>query len=549
MRRAISASLLALAPATGTRAATVIYDWSATWVWGDPDGFGRPLIGINHAWPCPMIEASVGDTVVINLENRLGNETTGLHFHGIDQIDSNFMDGAVGTSQCPLLPGLSMTYSFRADSAGTYWYHSHSMGQYPDGLRGPLIIHNPEDPYQGEYDQDIILTISDWYHSQTPKLISDMIQPRNQYYVPPLPNGILLNEGGDGRIPVQPGRTYRFRIINLSAMTGSFVEFSSSSMSVIMMDGSYTRKQIAQQLLVAASQRYDVLVRVPEEVNKNHPFLFSLDTNPDWTDPWPMTPIGHHFNFTGQLVTDPNGDMGQQLEVQTFQPSDDATHFLPHDGQPTWGPVTKQWVLNFDYCPDVNGYPRACFNNMTYVRQLVPALYTATSLGVNNTEVAAYGQINAFTVAYGEVLEIVINNHDAAVHPFHLHGHQFQVIARPFSNAGDWVPGASSEPAEDTTPPRRDTISIYSKSHAVLRIVANNPGVFLLHCHVEWHVEMGLTATLIEAPERLIYYPIPPGMKALCAAQGIPTSGNAAGNPLWSDTTGFVTVPPQHYSG
>lgn len=91
---------------------TVTYDWEVTWVWAAPDGFGRPVIGINNVWPCPVIEASVGDTVVINLVNKLGNETTGLHFHGINQIDSNYMDGSVGTSQCPLPPNYSVVYSF-----------------------------------------------------------------------------------------------------------------------------------------------------------------------------------------------------------------------------------------------------------------------------------------------------------------------------------------------------------------------------------------------------------------------------------------------------
>jgi len=95
-----------------TLAATVTYDWEVTWVWESPDGYGRPVIGINNSWPCPIIEAYLGDTIVVNLVNKLGNETTGIHFHGINQINSNFMDGAVGSSQCPLPPEYAMSYSF-----------------------------------------------------------------------------------------------------------------------------------------------------------------------------------------------------------------------------------------------------------------------------------------------------------------------------------------------------------------------------------------------------------------------------------------------------
>lgn len=55
-----------------------------------------------------------------------------------------------------------LTLSNQADAPGTYWYHSHQMGQYPDGLRGPLVIHDPEDPYENQVDEEVILTCTDW---------------------------------------------------------------------------------------------------------------------------------------------------------------------------------------------------------------------------------------------------------------------------------------------------------------------------------------------------------------------------------------------------
>jgi Putative multicopper oxidases len=103
-------------------AATVTYNWNATWVWRNPDGkYARPVVGINNDWPCPKIEATVGDTVVVNLENRLGNQTTGLHFHGLNQITTEDMDGPSGVTQCPIPPNSTVTYRFVVDTAGTYW--------------------------------------------------------------------------------------------------------------------------------------------------------------------------------------------------------------------------------------------------------------------------------------------------------------------------------------------------------------------------------------------------------------------------------------------
>lgn len=66
------------------RAATVTYDFEVGWVTANPDGaFERPTIGINGNWPIPPITANVGDQVVVNVLNSLGNQTTSLHFHGL----------------------------------------------------------------------------------------------------------------------------------------------------------------------------------------------------------------------------------------------------------------------------------------------------------------------------------------------------------------------------------------------------------------------------------------------------------------------------------
>ncbi|KAG4222039.1 hypothetical protein PC116_g29486 [Phytophthora cactorum] len=134
MHRGYHPLLIILAHAQRSLAKTVTYDWNVTWVFASPDGFGRPVIGINDVWPCPIVEADVGDFVSINLNNQLGNETTGLHFHGINQISSNFMDGAVGTNQCPLPPDHAVNYRFYVSNLdGSYILTGechHTNGQY-----------------------------------------------------------------------------------------------------------------------------------------------------------------------------------------------------------------------------------------------------------------------------------------------------------------------------------------------------------------------------------------------------------------------------------
>jgi iron transport multicopper oxidase len=94
-------------------AVTVSYDFTIEWVRANPDGaFERPTIGINGRWPIPRIEATVGDTILVNARNNLGNQSTSLHFHGLFMNGSNHMDGPSQVTQCPIQPGESFLYNF-----------------------------------------------------------------------------------------------------------------------------------------------------------------------------------------------------------------------------------------------------------------------------------------------------------------------------------------------------------------------------------------------------------------------------------------------------
>lgn len=94
-------------------AATVTYDFKVGWVRANPDGqHERTTIGINGAWPPPTITATVGDQVVVNVENQLGNQTTTLHFHGLFMNGTTHMDGPAQVTQCGIPPGGKLTYNF-----------------------------------------------------------------------------------------------------------------------------------------------------------------------------------------------------------------------------------------------------------------------------------------------------------------------------------------------------------------------------------------------------------------------------------------------------
>jgi len=173
---------------------------------------------------------------------------------------------------------------------------------------------------------------------------------------------------------------------------------------------------------------------------------------------------------------------------------------------------------------------------------------------------------NAFVVKGGQLVEIVINNYDVGVHPMHIHGHAVQLVARSPGNFTPPTPkqhhhhGQSGQPKMqanamgydgDTSkmpriPMRRDTWMVAGSGYTVLRFIADNPGVWFIHCHMEWHIEAGLAAMIIEDPLGLQKtQTIPDAANMQCQSQNIPTQGNAAGNTVnYTDLTGANTVCP-----
>ena len=140
--------------------------WRLEWRWLAPDGYGRPVITVNGIFPPPVLIADEGDTVIVDIENALGNQTTSIHWHGQYQRGSNNMDGVGGVTQCPIPPGGSFHYEWKAAPSGTHWWHSHYGEQYPDGLRGLMVIREKGGDERRksrlQVDVEYVWSVSDW---------------------------------------------------------------------------------------------------------------------------------------------------------------------------------------------------------------------------------------------------------------------------------------------------------------------------------------------------------------------------------------------------
>lgn len=165
----------------------------------------------------------------------------------------------------------------QVDQPGTYWWHSHERGQYPDGLRGPLIVHDPDSPHKDLYDEEVVLTLSDWYHDRMPELIKGFLNIANPSGAEPVPQAALMNDTQDLAVKIQPGKTYMFRLINMGAFAAQYVWFEGHTMRVVEVDGVYTEPTDAEMLYITAAQRYSVLVTAKNDTSSNFAFVGSMD--------------------------------------------------------------------------------------------------------------------------------------------------------------------------------------------------------------------------------------------------------------------------------
>ncbi|EON62976.1 hypothetical protein W97_02202 [Coniosporium apollinis CBS 100218] len=499
-------------------AATVYREWDIGWITAAPDGFSRPVIAVNGQWPPPLLEANVGDTVVVRVKNSLGDQTTSLHWHGISQRGSISMDGAVGVTQCPIPPGGEFTYKFQVDVPGAYWWHSHDRGQYPDGLRGPMIVHDYESEAALGVDEQYTMTISDWYHDQMPGLIARYLGPQNQRGTPPIPQSGLINDALNPSFNIQPGKKYLFRIISMSALINHFVQFEDHNMTIVAVDGVSVEPRPASLLLLAAAQRYTVIITGKENPTKNYAAVARIDDTrfPDGLPP--VNQVFANLNYGGDLAA------AQYYAPPTIGFVNDMS-LVPVDAVPLFSNVDYSVGMTVNFARTEGGW--RLMGSTPYVSPKVPTLYTAMTTGDDAWNPEVYGaSVNPYIFESGKVVEIRVNNADAAGHPFHLHGREFQVVGR--TGGGPAFTWNGSIPA---MPMRRDTVAVPGNGSLAIRFKTDSPGVYLFHCHMEWHVEAGMTVTIIEDPSRLQKEQwIPDNHLESCKALNIPVAGNCAGN-------------------
>lgn len=263
-----------------------------------PDGYGKSLlpfvilpfmllisvetngIFVNGQFPAPPIEANWGDTVQVVINNRITGpeEGTSMHWHGIRQKGTQWFDGVPSVTQCPIAPGSSITYRFKADTYGTSWYHSHFSAQYIAGVWGPMTIYGPKN---APYDIDSgPLMLGDHYHKDYVDVVAAAAGNSSDFnvYVPTSDNSLINGKNnyncslaignttcnsnaGLSKFMFVSGKTHRLRLINGGA--AALVKFSidGHALQVIANDFTPIQPYNTDVVILGVGQRTDVLVK------------------------------------------------------------------------------------------------------------------------------------------------------------------------------------------------------------------------------------------------------------------------------------------------
>lgn len=285
------------------------YDFTISLGLAAPDGFWKPMVLVNGQSPGPLIEAATGDMVRVRVTNMLPHASTSVHFHGIDQRGTPWMDGVVGVTQCGIpADGGVWTYEFTlAGQRGTFWYHAHAAVQYTDGLYGPIVVRGREGEGDGEedggemvppVDSERILFLGENHHAYAGELAARYLAASSPWEpseagVEPLSDNLLLNGRGrfdcsvasstfnstsrqknapgcDGgevySTTIKPGTTMRLRLINHSSYLSYWFSIDGHPLTIVEIDGVEVEPIVSQGVHVNIGQRYSVIIKATEKV-------------------------------------------------------------------------------------------------------------------------------------------------------------------------------------------------------------------------------------------------------------------------------------------
>jgi len=425
---------------------------------------------------------------VINVVNNVQNNGSSLHFHGVRQLNNNPNDGVNSITQCPTAPGQTTTYTWKATQYGTSWYHSHYSLQAWDGVSGGILIRGPA---TANYDTDLgVMALSDWNHET-----ADALYPTAQLAQrPPTLDGGLINGtntyGSVGQRwakSVVPGQRYLLRLVNTAIDSFFLFSIDAHNLTVIAADFVPIKPYNTSVLSLGIGQRYDVIFTANQASVASDFWLRAVpDTycseNANGDN---IRGIIHYGSSTG--IPSTTGHAGYSTSTNCIGEID--AKIVPYVSKTVGLPLA---IINEDmeYIPNPDGLQRWYLDGSTFFS----AWNNPTALQIVNGIQVLNKTANAITVPNLNIWTyVVIETVEPFSHPIHLHGHDFYVLAK-----GSGSYNAANAISNLFNPPRRDTSMLPGNGFMLLAFLSDNPGIWLMHCHIGWHLAEGFSMQIIE---------------------------------------------------
>ncbi|KAI0477166.1 multicopper oxidase-domain-containing protein [Xylariaceae sp. FL0804] len=463
--------------------------------WMGPDGrVKEKVMLVNNQYPGPTLEANWGDTIQVTITNNLRTNGTSMHWHGIRQFHTNAQDGVNGLTECPLAPGHTKTYTFKAEQYGTSWYHSHFSAQYGNGVFGPIVIHGPA---SANYDIDLgAYPIGDYYLDTADDIVLATQMPPGG---PPassnvLFNGTNVNPSGAGgqysQVTLTKGKKHLLRLINPSVEHNFQVSIVGHPMTVVETDFVPVEATApVDTLFLGIGQRANVIIDATQPVGNYwmNVSLFSDGCGAS-DNPYPAAIVHYAGAAQGKKPTNPGpavanlncrDDLSYQPVVSRQAPSSEFSA-TPADTLDVVlnSTSTVRWLVNDSSM------------NVEWDKPVLQYVLDGNTSYPRSDNIISINTPNQWTFW-------VIENQSPISHPMHLHGHDFLVLGTSAAGAGGFT-AADAGALAYANPTRRDVTMLPPTGWLVLAFAADNPGAWLMHCHIAWHVAGGLSVQFLE---------------------------------------------------
>lgn len=502
------------------------------------------IITVNGQFPGPTLEVREGDTLVVNVVNQAQYNVT-IHWHGIRQFRTGWADGPEFVTQCPIKPGGSYKYKFTIEGQeGTLWWHAHSSWLRAT-VYGALIIRPREDkayPFE-KPSREVPLMLGEWWDANPIDVIREAQRTGGG---PNVSDAFTVNgQPGDlyncsreetTAISVKPGETALLRFINSALNHELFVSIANHKMTVVGADASYTEPFVTSVLMIAPGQTTDVLVTMDQAPTRyyiaargyvttqgvafdnttttailEYDCGCSTDFGPAIRPAFPTLPA---FNDTSAATAFAAG-IKSPRKVEIPSPVDENLFFTVglglfncKPGQQCGAPNNTRFTASMNNIsfvfPKATSLLHAHYYDIpdvftTDFPAYPPVQFDYTAQNVSRSLWQPIPATKLYKLRYNSVVQIVLQDTSIVTpenHPIHLHGYDFYILAEGF---GNFDAKKDAEKFNLENPPQRNTVAVPVNGWAVIRFRADNPGVWLMHCHLDVHITWGLAmAFLVE---------------------------------------------------